>query len=147
MPLPEPRHARALVWFRRDLRDFDHAALHAALTQARQVHCAFVFDREILDALPARADRRVEFIRDSVVELAAALRRARWRSASCVHDRAREAIPRLARDAPRRTPCTRITTTSPRRARATPTSRGRSPRRASRSHTCKDQVIFERDEV
>jgi deoxyribodipyrimidine photo-lyase len=37
------------------------------------VHCVFVFDREILDALP-RADRRVEFIRESLVELDAALR-------------------------------------------------------------------------
>jgi len=44
----------ALVWFRRDLRDFDHAALHAALTAHDSVHCAFVFDAEILDALPRR---------------------------------------------------------------------------------------------
>ena len=65
---------RALVWFRRDLRDFDHAALHRALRETRAVYCAFVFDREILDALPSPEDRRVEFIRDSVVELAAALR-------------------------------------------------------------------------
>ena len=42
---------RALVWFRRDLRDFDHAALGRALADAREVYCAFVFDREILDAL------------------------------------------------------------------------------------------------
>lgn len=93
---PEPL-ARALVWFRRDLRDFDHAALHAALTQAREVHCAFVFDREILDALPARDDRRVEFIRESVAELAGALRR-RGGGLVVVHAHAREAIPRLARE-------------------------------------------------
>jgi deoxyribodipyrimidine photo-lyase len=65
--------ARALVWLRRDLRADDHAALHHALTQARQVWCAFVFDRDILDALP-RADRRVEFIRDSLVGVDAELR-------------------------------------------------------------------------
>ena len=59
---------RALVWLRRDLRVEDHAALYHALTAARQVWCAFVFDRAILDALP-RADRRVEFIRDSLVEV------------------------------------------------------------------------------
>ena len=64
--------ATALVWFRRDLRADDHAALYHALKAARQVWCAFVFDREILDPLP-RADRRVEFIRESVVELSAAL--------------------------------------------------------------------------
>ena len=63
-----------LMWFRRDLRVDDNAALHLALSTCRQVHCVFVFDREILDALP-RADRRVEFIRESLVELDASLRR------------------------------------------------------------------------
>ena len=61
------RADEALVWFRRDLRDYDHAALHAALSAHRAVHCAFVFDTGILDALPARADRRVAFIHESLV--------------------------------------------------------------------------------
>jgi deoxyribodipyrimidine photo-lyase len=64
---------RALVWLRRDLRADDHAALHHALRAARRVWCAFVFDTEILDPLP-RQDRRVEFIRDSLVGLDAQLR-------------------------------------------------------------------------
>ena len=68
-------YARALVWFRRDLRDYDHAALYHALKRARQVVCAFVFDREILDALADPADRRVEFIHASVSELQQALQR------------------------------------------------------------------------
>ena len=59
----------ALVWFRRDLRVADHAALYHALKAARQVWCAFVYDRAILDELP-RADRRVEFIVESVAALA-----------------------------------------------------------------------------
>ena len=41
--------------------------------EARQVHCAFVFDSEILDALQDREDRRVEFIWHAVQELALAL--------------------------------------------------------------------------
>ena len=68
-----PPLSSALVWFRRDLRADDHAALSHALQAARQVWCAFVFDRAILDSLP-RADRRVEFIRDSLVDLDAQLR-------------------------------------------------------------------------
>ena len=56
---------RALLWFRRDLRADDHAALYHALRAARQVWCLFVFDRDILDALPRR-DRRVEFIHHSL---------------------------------------------------------------------------------
>ena len=63
-----------LVWFRRDLRVDDHAALHLALRQCRRVYCAFIFDRDILDPLP-RADRRVDFIRASLVELDQDLRR------------------------------------------------------------------------
>jgi len=66
---------RALCWFRRDLRDHDHAALAAALDRSEHVHCLFVFDTDILDALPSRSDRRVEFIQASVDELDAALRR------------------------------------------------------------------------
>lgn len=65
--------SRALVWFRRDLRDHDHAALHQALKRFDQVWCAFVFDRDILEALPARHDRRVAFIHDAVQGLNEAL--------------------------------------------------------------------------
>ncbi len=64
---------RALVWFRRDLRADDHSALCHGLKSARLVWCAFVFDREILDPLP-RADRRVEFIHDSLLDLDGQLR-------------------------------------------------------------------------
>ena len=69
----EPSYPSGLVWFRRDLRAQDQAALYRALTQCQQVHCAFVFDREILDALP-RLDRRVAFIQESLVELDETLR-------------------------------------------------------------------------
>ncbi len=67
----------ALVWFRRDLRASDNAALFHALKAARRVWCAFVFDREILDPLLAsglKADRRVEFILESLHDLAAQLK-------------------------------------------------------------------------
>jgi deoxyribodipyrimidine photo-lyase len=70
---PEPTLDAALVWLRRDLRVDDHAALWHALRAARRVWCGFVFDRAILDPLP-RADRRVEFIRDSLVGVDAELR-------------------------------------------------------------------------
>jgi deoxyribodipyrimidine photo-lyase len=63
----------SLVWFRRDLRSFDHAALHHALSASTTVYCVFVYDKDILDALP-RDDRRVGFIHASIAELDAALR-------------------------------------------------------------------------
>lgn len=87
----------ALVWFRRDLRDDDHAPLHHALANATQVHCVFAFDTEILDALEDRADRRVAFIHGSVSELDGALR-AKGGGLRVLHGRARELIPALARE-------------------------------------------------
>jgi deoxyribodipyrimidine photo-lyase len=66
--------SKSLVWFRRDLRSFDHAALSRALAGSSQVYCAFVFDRDILAPLPPD-DRRVGFIHASVAELDADLRR------------------------------------------------------------------------
>ena len=86
---------KALVWFRRDLRDHDHAALAAALAAAPQVYCAFVFDTDILEALPTRQDRRVDFIHASLQELDAALR-TRGGGLIVRHGRASEEIPRLA---------------------------------------------------
>ncbi|MDP1651034.1 MAG: deoxyribodipyrimidine photo-lyase [Rubrivivax sp.] len=68
---------KALVWLRRDLRVDDHAALYHALRAARQVWCAFVFDRDILEPLlklGRQQDRRVEFIRDSLLGVDAELR-------------------------------------------------------------------------
>lgn len=89
---------KSLVWFRRDLRLFDHAALHHALLQSRAVFCVFIFDSDILDPLLAqgqRRDRRVEFIHASILELDAELRR--WGGALIVrHAKASMAIPILA---------------------------------------------------
>ncbi|MCC2956685.1 DNA photolyase family protein [Massilia sp. IC2-477] len=66
--------SNSLVWFRRDLRAFDHAALHRALTSSNRVYCVFVYDSDILDPLP-RDDRRVRFIHASLASLDAELRR------------------------------------------------------------------------
>ena len=85
---------RALVWFRRDLRADDQAALYHALKSARQVFCAFVLDTEILDALPRR-DRRVEFILQALARLDTQLR-ALGGALIVRHGRASELIPQLA---------------------------------------------------
>ena len=87
-----------LVWFRRDLRTADQAALYHALRQCAQVHCVFVFDRSILDALP-RMDLRVDFIRSAVEELDEDLRRLCGRQDGGLivrHGIAEDEIPALA---------------------------------------------------
>ena len=85
----------ALVWFRRDLRTDDHVALSEALRRASRVFCCFVFDREILDSLSDKADRRVDFIHQSLVELDDALRQ-RGGSLIVRHGFPKDEIPRLA---------------------------------------------------
>jgi len=134
----------ALVWFRRDLRDFDHAALHAALKAHGAVHCAFVFDREILDSLPRR-DRRVEFIWESVRELKSSLEAAGG-GLHVLRGHARDEIPRLAAGL---------------KVSAVYANRDYEPAAINRDraveasllgagiafHTRKDQVLFEKDEV
>lgn len=60
---------RALCWIRRDLRLTDHRALFEACNEHEEVAVVFVFDTNILDALPNRADRRVTFIVQSLQEL------------------------------------------------------------------------------
>jgi deoxyribodipyrimidine photo-lyase len=88
-----------LVWFRRDLRLADHAALAAALRSCRRVHCVFVYDRAILDGLLAaglRADRRIEFIHSAVEALDEALR-ARGGGLMITHGRAADSVVDLAR--------------------------------------------------
>ncbi|HEX9171733.1 MAG TPA: deoxyribodipyrimidine photo-lyase [Telluria sp.] len=84
----------SLVWFRRDLRAFDHAALHHALAQSQRVHCVFVFDTDILDSLP-RDDRRLRFIHASVAELDAELRQLGG-ALIVRHGRAADEVVRLA---------------------------------------------------
>lgn len=89
------QHDKALVWFRRDLRDFDHAALYHALKSSRAVYCAFIFDTDILDNLNNKADRRVEFIWESVYELKTALQN-RGGDLIVKYGRARELIPQIS---------------------------------------------------
>ncbi|MBU7576093.1 MAG: deoxyribodipyrimidine photo-lyase [Hydrogenophaga sp.] len=96
---------KGLMWFRRDLRAEDNAALYHALKVCRQVWCVFVFDTEILDDLlerGLRADRRVEFIRESLVELDERLRalgrahHVEGVGLIVLHAPARQVIPALA---------------------------------------------------
>nr|MBA3696393.1 deoxyribodipyrimidine photo-lyase [Methylotenera sp.] len=86
---------KSLVWFRRDLRDYDHAALYHALKSSQQVFCAFVFDTDILDLLKDKEDRRVEFIWESINELKRALQN-KGGDIIVLHGKAVTVIPALA---------------------------------------------------
>ena len=85
------KYKNSLVWFRRDLRDYDHAALSHALQESEHVFCIFIFDKEILNALKSKEDRRVEFIWESIKELKESLIRNKS-DLIVLHDKAFEAM-------------------------------------------------------
>ncbi|MBN8476290.1 deoxyribodipyrimidine photo-lyase [Sulfuritalea sp.] len=134
----------ALVWFRRDLRVQDHAALHLALRDFEGVHCAFVFDTTILDRLPRR-DRRVEFILRALEEVDAALR-AMGGGLIVRHGDPCEEIPRLAAELGVAAVLANRDYEPAAIARDAEVAR-RVAAADSCWIDCKDQVIFERDEV
>mgnify|MGYP003582395410 FL=1 len=83
-----------LVWFRRDLRTFDHTALQTAIQRGLPVVGVYVFDTDILLKLPEN-DRRMSFIHDCVNELEQTLHQQDiplW----VLHGRAEIEIPALA---------------------------------------------------
>ena len=63
-----------IFWFRRDLRIEDNAGLYHALKGKSKVQCVFIFDQNILEKLEDRADPRVSFIHQQLIELDLALR-------------------------------------------------------------------------
>jgi len=137
-----------LVWFRRDLRVDDHAALHLALQRCRRVYCVFVFDREILDLLP-RVDRRVEFIRESAAALDARLRALAGNEHAgliCQHGRADELVPALAQRLGAQAVFTAHDYEPQAQARDARV-RGTLAGLGIALQTCKDQVVFEGREI
>ncbi|MBC8007484.1 MAG: deoxyribodipyrimidine photo-lyase [Prolixibacteraceae bacterium] len=139
------RYETALVWFRRDLRNYDHAALHHALKDARQVHCVFVFDTAILDLLTDRRDRRVEFIWLSVLELAQSLE-DKGAELQVLTGCAREVIPLLAAKLGAQAVYANHDY-EPLSKERDAQVRGSLAQRDCALYTYKDHVIFEKDEV
>ncbi len=136
---------RVLFWFRRDLRVSDNAGLYRALSTANEVYCVFVFDRAILDSLPSKQDRRVEFIWESVAALKKSLN-ALGGEMIVQHAIAEAAIPDLAKKLGVNSVFTNddyepsaIARDSHVRARLAENGIG--------FQSCKDTVIFEKDDV
>ena len=140
--------ATGLMWFRRDLRTDDNAALYQALKRCKTVHCVFVFDSEILDLLP-RSDRRVEFIHDSLVELDTSIRQlAKKENAGLIvqHAWATDAIPRLAQEFALQAVFANHDY-EPKAIQRDAAVLGKLADLGVAFHTFKDHVIFERKEV
>ena len=137
-----------LMWFRRDLRVDDNTALFEALRSCRQVHCVFVFDTEILDLLP-KADRRVEFIRESLVDLDESLRKLSGHAEAGLivcHGIASTEVPQLAK-ALHAEAVFAAHDYEPNAIARDAQVRGALSDLSISFHTFKDQVVFEKREV
>ncbi len=136
------------MWFRRDLRRDDNAALYHALKSARRVYAAFIFDRVILEELldeGLHRDRRVDFIHRSLVQLDTELR-AGGGGLIVRHGVAADEIARLADELG--VDAVFANHDYEPYAIARDAQVAESLRANGRAlHTFKDQVIFERDEV
>ena len=135
----------SLVWFRRDLRLSDHAALYHALRGGGPVWCVFVFDRDILDHLPSPQDRRVAFIHAALLELAGALQ-AQGGGLMVRHGSARSIIPQLAAELNAESVFINHDYEPAALERDTAVERSLQ-QQGRRLVSFKDQVIFERSEV
>ena len=144
----EKTYPAGLMWFRRDLRGTDNAALFHALKACRQVHCVFVFDSAILGSLP-RQDRRVEFIRDSLVDLDDQLRTLAGNEAAgliTAHGVAVHEIERIARELQVQSVFANHDD-EPQAIARDAAARGALANAGIGFHTFKDQVVFERTEL
>lgn len=85
----------SLVWLRRDLRLYDHAALAHAAAHRELVQPVFVLDTDILARFPNPGDRRVTLIVRTLVALHEQLKH-QGAGLLVLHGRAVELVPRAA---------------------------------------------------
>lgn len=85
----------SVVWFRRDLRLHDHAALATACAADGQVQPVFVFDTDVLARFPNSKDRRLSFIARALCEMETALQK-RGGGLMLLHGKASKVMPKLA---------------------------------------------------
>lgn len=135
----------SVFWFRRDLRLEDNHGLFRALEGNYPVLPLFIFDRNILDALTDKRDKRVNFIHDVLGRLNEQLI-ARGSSLFIVHDTPVEAFKKLNEQFDVK----QVFTNHDYEPYATERDRLVSEFLRTRNvpfQTFKDQVIFERNEI
>ncbi len=69
-------HNTSIFWFRRDLRLDDNTGLSEALKSRNKVIPIFIFDKDILDQLEDKYDRRVDYIHQALEKINEELHKA-----------------------------------------------------------------------
>ena len=135
----------SLFWFRRDLRLHDNHGLYQALTQPESVLPIFIFDKDILEGLKDKADKRVAFIHKTLSDINNALKE-NGSSLYVLHDTPLEALDKLVKEFD----ITAVYTNHDYEPYAIKRDKVIEAFLKSKNisfHTFKDQVVFERAEV
>lgn len=87
----------SLFWFRRDLRLQDNHGLYQALKESEGVLPIFIFDRDILEGLKDKADKRVAFIHKTLSDIQMTLKE-NGSSLHILHDTPLQAFGKLTKE-------------------------------------------------
>lgn len=135
-----------IFWFRRDLRLHDNAGLYHALKSGNPVQCVFIFDENILSKLKkGEVDKRVSFIHQQIVRLSSELQKF-GASIAVYHDTSEKAWEKIITDFPVKFVFTNHDYEPYARKRDAAVGKSLLSK-GIEFFTCKDQVIFEKDEV
>jgi len=134
-----------IFWFRRDLRLFDNHGLYRALKSGKPVLPVFIFDKNILDELTDKKDRRVSFIYDTLLNLQAEIKK-NSSSLYILYDNPLDAFKKLAEEYK----ISEVFTNhdyEPYAIKRDDEIAGFLKNKGIKFSTFKDQVIFEKNEV
>ena len=133
-----------IFWFRRDLRLSDNTGLNLALFESKDVQPIFIFDKEIIDELPVD-DPRVNFLYDELLKINKELNTFNS-SLKIYHGNPLDIFKQLSKENPG------IAVYTNRDYEPYAMSRDKAinnllKKNGSQLISCKDQVIFEKNEV
>lgn len=134
-----------IFWHRRDLRTHDNHGLYAALTKNKNVLPVFIFDKNILDKLEDRDDRRVTFIHNHIQRVKKEYEDAGG-TLRLFHDTPEEAFRKLLNEFD----VENVYTNGDYEPYATERDekiQSLLKERGAELHTFKDQVVFEKSEI
>jgi deoxyribodipyrimidine photo-lyase len=144
-PLSTPQQI-AVHWFRRDLRLDDNAALYHALKSGLPVQCVFILDENILSRLhKGTVDKRLVFIHQQLVRLSGELEKV-GASLAVYHDTAEKAWQKIVKDYPVKYVFTNNDYEPYARTRDNQVGTFLTEQ-GIEFFSCKDHVIFAKDEV
>ena len=135
----------SIFWFRRDLRLHDNHGLYEALKSEEAVLPIFIFDKDILEGLKDKADKRVAFIHQTLSEINDALKKS-GASLCVLHDTPQHAFEKMTNEFE----ITAVYTNHDYEPYAIKRDAAVETFLKSKKisfHPFKDQVIFEKDEV